>query len=251
MKKIAFVFTFFLLLGAGAVSAQKTFRFGLQVSPSWSWMRTDDKKLEGTGSNWGVKLGVVGEYYFAPNYAFMAGLGFGFNQGGNLQNGYSKGEFWPKSDLSVPLRELPMDAKLHYRINYVEVPFGLKLRGGSGEDNPLKYYIEVPTITLGFLSKATGDIRGDNNLTPGNEDEANDIAIRKEVNGLSLSWGLGGGIEYEFATNATLVVGLAYQQQFTDATTDNGRVSRDGVEFVDEDAKATIRGLTLRVGIFF
>lgn len=251
MKKIAFVFTFFLLLGAGAVSAQKTFRFGLQVSPSWTWMRTDDKKIEGTSSNWGVKLGVIGEYYFASNYAFMVGLGFGFNEGGSLQNGYYEGDFWTETDIPLQLRVLPMNAKLHYRLNYVEVPFGLKLRGGSGEDNPLKYYIEVPTITLGFLSKATGDIRG-SNITPGNEDDANDIPIRDEAKALSLSWGLGGGIEYEFAANATVVAGLAYQQQFTDATADNGMVRRDAnSNFVEESAKATIRGLTFRVGIFF
>lgn len=252
MKKIAFVFTFFLMLAAGSVSAQKTFRFGFQASPSWTWIGTDDKKLEGVTSNWGLKLGAVGEFYFAPNYAFMAGLGFGFNQGGRIQNGYERGAFWPDSDLAIPLREVPIDAKLHYRINYVEVPFGLKMRGGSGEDNPIKFYAEIPTLVLGFMTKGTGDITGDDDLPGEMADEANDIIITEEVKKLSLSWGVGGGIEYELASSATIVAGLAYQQQFTDATDDDGMVRKDALSpFIEEKSKATIKGLTLRIGIFF
>jgi hypothetical protein len=252
MKKIVLAFTFLMFYAAGSLSAQKTFRFGFQASPTWSWMRTDDKKLEGVSSNWGLRLGAVGEYYFATNYAFIAGLGFGFNQGGNIQNGYDHGKFWTKSQLADQLKEIPAEAKLHYRINYVEIPFGLKMRGGSGEDNPLKFYAEIPTFTLGFVSKATGDIVGDNNLPQANADDANDINIREEVKGLSLAWGLGGGIEYELAANATLVAGLAYQQQFTDATKDSGQVYPAAISDPLTDAsKATIRMVTLRVGIFF
>jgi hypothetical protein len=253
MKKIVLAVTFLLFLTSQAVQAQKTFRFGLQTSPTWTWMRTDDKKIEGVGSNWGFRLGAVGEYYFATNYAFFGGLGFGFNQGGTLQNGYPKGNFWPNSDLVTPLKQLPQDAKLHYRLNYVEIPFGLKMRGGSTEDNPLRFYAELPSFTIGFVSKALGDIRGDNDLPDAQSDDALDINIRDEVRGLALSWGLGGGIEYELTSNATLVAGLGYQQGFTDVTDNKGLVSRESAAepSVKEGSKATIRGIILRVGIFF
>lgn len=247
MKKIVLFLSFGVILSNSLV-AQETrgMRFGFQASPTWSWMRTSDKKLEGVSSNWGVKLGALGEYYFANNYAITTGLGFGFNQGGFIQNGYSRGVFWPESDLSeANLDTLPMNAKLHYRLNYVEIPIGLKMRGGSNEDSRYKFFAEIPMFTLGFVTKATGDIRGTNSQ---NSDDEN---IRKDVNGLSLSWGLGGGIEYEFATNATLVAGITYQKQFTDVTDDSATVEKAENNWVKEKSKGTLGVFALKIGVFF
>lgn len=247
MKKIALSFCFFLFLSS-ALSAQSApgFRFGFQASPTWSWMRTTDKKLEGVGSNWGLKLGALGEYYFAANYAFITGLGFGFNQGGTIQNGYEMASLWDNSDLSEEkFKVVGKEAKLHYRLNFVEIPFGLKMRGGSGEDSRLKFYAEVPVFTIGFLSRAQGDIRGTQDKNTEDED------IRKDVNGLSLAWGLGGGIEYEFATSATLVAGLSFQQQFTDIT-GKGTIQKNvGDPFVLEKSKGTIGLIAFKLGVFF
>ncbi|MDX1912326.1 MAG: porin family protein [Saprospiraceae bacterium] len=244
MKKLALLFCFAAFL-LGKSEAQRGLRFGFQSSPTWSWLRTSDRKLEGVSSNWGVKLGAMGEYYFANNYALTSGLGFGFNHGGTLQNGYSRWRPWDESDLTeIRSDTFSTDAKLHYRINYVEIPFGLKMRGGSNEDARFKFYAELPIFTLGFVTKGTGDIRGtdDQNLE--------DINIRDEVKGLSLSWGLGGGIEYEFATSTTLVAGLAFQKQFTDVTRD-GFVEKTAGNWQKEDSKATFGAIALKLGIFF
>jgi opacity protein-like surface antigen len=189
----------------------------------------------------------VGEYYFSYNYAFMAGLGFGFNHGGTILNSYQEGAFWPKTDLSDPrLDTLAKDAKLHYRVSYVEIPFGLRFRGGSNEDSRIKFYAEAPIFTLGFVSKALGDIRGN---TPIQSEDEN---IRKDVNGLSLSWGVGAGIEYELASNATVVAGLYFQQQFTDMTDDGGAVfDSRGNTWKKENSKGSFNALSLRLGFFF
>ncbi len=246
MKKLALLF-FFAAFLFGKTEAQQRLRFGFQTSPTWSWMRTDDRKLEGVSSNWGVKLGALGEYYFADNYAITTGLGFGFNHGGTLQNGYSNWVAW--NDENTDLTEIPSDtfglnSKLHYRLTYVEIPFALKMRGGSNEDSRFRFYAELPMFTLGFMTKAIGDIRGTDTQN------LEDINIREEVKGLSLSWGLGGGIEYEFATNATLVAGLAFQKQFTDITR-NGSVEKTAGNWQEENAKATFGNLALKLGLFF
>ncbi len=245
MKKIALLLccSAFLLNQA---EAQKGIRFGFQASPSWSWMNTNDRKIEGISSNWGVKLGALAEYYFADNYALTTGLGFGFNQGGSLQNGYTRIKPWDESELTdIPSDVFGPESKFHYRINYVEIPLGLKMRGGSGEDARVKFYAEAPIFTLGFVTKGTGDIRG----TVAQDLE--DIDIRNEVRGLSLSWGLGGGIEYEFAANATLVTGIVFQKQFTDLTRSE-MVSNDPTgDLTKKDSKATFGNLALRIAVFF
>jgi hypothetical protein len=256
MKKIAFSLGF-LFIFFGFAQAQTNwdgtgFRFGIHASPTWSWMSSSDKLLEGTSSNWGLKLGMSGEKYFSRNYAIASGIGFGFNAGGTIQNGYAYSNPWPNSDLTIALSEtdttsLAQNAKLHYRLTYVEIPFALRMRGGSGESSRLNFFAEAPVFTLGFLTKALGDIRGDsNNFNTDDED------IREDVNGLSLSWGLGAGIEYELAEHATVVGGLYYQHQFTDMTSDKGRVydSLRG-EWKNEDAKTIFRAITLRIGFYF
>lgn len=246
MKRIAstFCFSMFTLF---SISAQESteMRFGVQVSPTWSWAKTTDKKLEGTGSNWGLKFGVQGEFYFKPTYAFIAGLGFGFNQGGTIQSGYEMADLWKNSSLSEDkYHSIPKEGKFYYSITYVEIPFGLKLRGGVSEDRPISYYAEIPVFTLGFKSKAQGDIRGTNNLNTEKED------IRNDVNGTSLSWGLGGGIEYK-ASGATLVGGIHFQQQFTNFKGD-GRVQKEpGGQFTDESSKGTIGLIAFRLGAIF
>ncbi len=108
-----------------------------------------------------------------------------------------------------------------------------------------QYYAEIPVFTLGFVTKGTGDIRGTNSQ---NSDDEN---IRKDVNGLSLSWGLGAGVEYEFATNAILVAGLAYQKQFTDMTKDSGNIEKSTNSWEKENSKATFGSLAIKLGVFF
>ena len=251
MKKIALASAFFLfalsMLQAQSSGDGKGFRFGFQASPSWSWIRTSDKLIEGVSPNWGLKLGVMAENYFTPNYAIVSGLGFAFNQGGTIQNGYPKGVFWSKSELSSAtlFDTLPKDAKLHYRVTYVELPVGLKMRGGSNEDSRIQFFAEAPVFTIGFMTKAIGDIRGTN--TQNTDDEV----IRDDVHGLSISWGLGAGIEYELAAGAKLVTGLFYQRQFTDLTgnKDTGVLADTG--WKTEKSKASVGALTLRIGVFF
>ena len=254
MKKIAFVLSIFCFLG-GQLAGQSRWdgtglRFGLNASPTFSWMQSEDKLIERAGTNLSFKLAVQGENYFTPNYAIFSGIGFLFNAGGTVQYGYTKSVPWPRSPLTVLINDtmpLPENVKLHYRTTYVEVPLGFRMRGGSGTDSPMSYFVEAPVFTLGFLTSALGDIRGVG-ATFNREDEV----IRDDVNGFSLSWGLGAGIEYEVATHATLVFGLYYQNQFTDLTSDKGRVF-DSVRssWRDEDAKTSIRAVTARVGLYF
>lgn len=251
MKKIVFILGICCLYATQTFAQTPNFRFGVQASPTWSWLKSDDKLLETAGSNWGMKLGLMGEKYFQPNYAFISGIGFGFNHGGFVQSGYQNYRPWVDSDLTVTLNEsdtlsLPINSKLHYRLRYVEIPFGLKMRGGSNEDSQLKFYAEAPVITLGFATKGLGDIIGAGKLF-----DTTDENIRDDVKGLALSWGFGGGIEYEIATHTTVVAGLFFQNNFTDVTQKaRYRKTADG-NWADEKAKTSFRSLTLRAGIYF
>jgi opacity protein-like surface antigen len=250
MQKFLFPCVLFaLLLGATSLQAQgdreKSLRFGIHLSPSFSTLKSSDKLIESSGTNLGLKLGIVGEKFFTSNYAVSSGIGFSFNHGGTIQNGFNRGSFWTKSELSSPsLDTLPKNAKLHYRLSFVEVPVALKLVGGSGTDNPMRYYVE-PSLSFSFLTNALGDIKGTQNQN------SDDETIRDDVNGLSLAWGLGGGIEYEIAEHLTLFSGLQYQRSFTDITDDAAEVELASGSWRKDKSKGTMGVISIKIGVFF
>ena len=229
MNKIVGFLLLFMVTASG-LFGQTDLRFGFQASPSFQWMRSSTPKtIDGNGSNTAFKLGATMEKYFRQNYAFTSGLGFAFNSGGTLN--YRESGTWLKG--SIP-DTLVQGADIHYRLNYVEIPFGLKMRGGSGEDSYLNFFAELPMLTLGFRTKALADVRGTNSQNQ------EDIDIKETSKALNMSWGLGGGVEYNISSSTALVGGIYYQQGFFDVTKDGG-----------DDSKNIIHGLTLRIGVLF
>ncbi len=240
MKKYLILFGLSLAFSASLLS--QDFRFGFQVSPTWSWMNTDETYINPNGSVLGLKLGAAGEYYFRENYAITGGIGFSFNTGGKLlfDNG---GMLWTRTDLDPTLQSLPANTTLKYNLQYVEIPMGLKMR--TREFGYIRYFAEIPIITLGFESQARGTIQAVG------IDETDKLNIKKEVNGLALSWGFGGGIEYSVSQSTALIGGVYFQKMFTDVTDDNGLVFNASGKEVSNDSKATINAITIRIGVVF
>ena len=242
MKKIV-VLLVFLTFFLGETFAQGDLRIGFQASPGISWITViDENKINNNGSNFGLKLGLLGEYYFRENYAFWGGLGFSFNQGGTLLY-EEEGRYWPNSDLPLLMPSQPerMDTfpggtNLRYKIQYVEIPFGLKLK--TKEFGYLQYYVEIPTFTLSFRSQARGKIEGDGI----DEDvENDDYIIKKEVNPITMSWGFGAGVEYNISSSTAIIAGVSFQRVFTDLLKDTRA----------NEAKENLNNLTLRIAVMF
>lgn len=231
MKKIVAVLLFFILI-EDIIVAQSDLRLGFQVSPAFTWMNTTDNQVQSNGTNLGLKLGMASEFFFRENYAFIIGLGFAFNHGGTLlhENG---GRIWQRSNLQGASDLLAPGTDLKYKLQYVEIPFGLKFR--TKEFGYLRYYAEVPVITLGFKSQAKGNITNINV----NEDIPD---IKKEVLPLSLSWGLGAGVEYGISENTALIGGIGYQRVFTDVTKNYGE---------EAETKGFFNSLIIRLGVMF
>lgn len=247
MKKL--IITLSLLSTSLIGFSQEDLRFGFQLSPSFSWMSTSVNHINASGTNLGLKLGLIGEYYFRENYAIVSGIGFHFNAGGTLLY-ENEGKYWPNSDIPTSILTDSMtfnpDTKFKYGIQYLEIPIGLKMR--TREFGYIRYYFQ-PDLTLGFKSQARGTIEG-----VGVTDEDEKYNIRKEVNGINLSWGLGAGIEYTISENTSFIAGLAFQKGFADVTDDRNATyfdSRDGNLEKEEKSKGVVNAITVKVGIMF
>ena len=238
MQKIVTLFSFCTLLLIGTLHAQNAdIRFGFQASPTISFFSTDQNLINNNGSNFpGLKLGLLGESYFAENYAITAGIGFAFNQGGRLafEDGRFDGApFWPNTDKGVDVPDTigVNNFNLKYAIQYVEVPIGLKLR--TSEMGYFRYYLE-PHAVIGFRTNARGEVQGDG------LSDIEKINIAEDVNPLAFSLGLGVGTEYAISSNTVLNGGIFYQRGIIDATkdVDNG----DG-------SKASLNVITFRLAV--
>jgi len=252
MRKIALAFGF--LLALQTVALAQGVRAGFQLSPTWSWMRTDDKSIEGVGTNWGLKVGFEFEL---PNLkqkddlglAFVTGIGLGLNQGGTLLNNHPQGVFWPKTILSTPVLDtLPQGARLTYHLSYLEFPANVRMRTpslGRLGDTDMRLNIDGGLLFGLRVFRAVGDIRG----TAPVQSEDEDIA--EEVARFSIGWNLGASVEFETTGGLSFVTGVMYQQQLTDMTSDNGSVfdSRTNA-WRKEDSVGAYNMLVLRLAIY-
>ncbi len=247
MKKIVLGIIYFLGLSILAQaqysqdsnSTNGELRLGFQLSPSVSWISTDDKAINGNGGAVGMRLGMMGEYYFRENYALISGINFAFNQGGTLLH-EEGGNFWSKSELSdTALTALPNGVNLKYHIQYIEVPLGIKMR--TKEFGYIRYFAEIPLFSLGVKVQARGDIKGTSRLDTEREN------IKEDVNLFNVNWGFGGGIHYALSEDTAFIGGLYYQQGISDITDDAG-FKTSGAQ---EKSKGVLQSITLRIGILF
>lgn len=240
------------VVGLVSLSVAQDLHFGIQASPSWSWMGTDNTKITGSGSALGLKLGLVVENRFSEAYSVSSGIGFHFNSGGSLRFGLP-GQLWKNSwsefDISPKSSDtFAVDTKLRYSLTFVEIPIGLKMRTPE-QGNHIRYFAE-PLISFGFRTKASGDIS-----SAGTVSAQEKINIKGDVNGLNMSWGAGIGGEYIIQNNTAIVFGLYFQSGFTDMTGNSGSTLFDSSSGTtvnkSEKSKGTVKSLTIRAGVMF
>jgi hypothetical protein len=245
------IFCLLIALFSTANLVAQDLHFGLQTSPSWSWMSTDNGKINGSGALLGFKLAIIAENRFSEAYSLSSGIGFHFNSGGRLQfdvpsktwvNSYDNFERRPADSLVFG-----KETKFKYNVSFVEIPIGLKMRTPE-TGNHLRWFIE-PNMVLGFRSNAKGGISG----AGAGALEQDDIKISKELRPINLAWGIGGGGEYIIFNNTALVLGVYYQQGFTDMTNDEGNTiyDIDGKNPRNESSRGRMHNLTLRIGVMF
>ena len=210
-------------------------------------MSANENFINTNGTIPGLKLGVIGEYYFRPNYAFIGGLGFAFNTGGRLRHEFP-GTYWSETDIGIGIDTLAAGVNLKYNLQYVEIPFGLKMR--TREFGYLRYFAEIPVFTIGFESTTRGTISAGPRVSD-DPQAIEDLNIRNEINAIALSWGFGGGAEYSLSQTTSVVAGIFYQKYFTDITDDNGTTEHNTLGFIPNDEKTVISNLTLRLGVIF
>jgi len=220
--KIILPFIFIILCSQNLV-AQKI-QFSLWADPLISWYSSDTRETQNDGIRPGFTFGLEFNRYFDENYAFSTGI-FLLNSGGNLQYSDSIDIRFRNFTSTVEPGEI-----VTYRTRHISIPVGLKLK--TNQIGYMTYFTNIG-LDARILVGGKGDVP-----SLGIEGEN----ITNELNWFNLGFHINVGMEYSLGGSTALGLGLGYENNFLDTTTDYND------QPVDRIRQSLIR---FRIGVIF
>ncbi len=238
MKKIVAATIILLITSASFAQHSKDFRIGFLLEPNVGWLHPNENGVSSDGAKVGINYGLMIDYEFADNYILATGLqisqiGGKLSYTGNTWDGKHVGL------LSADNSSVNNTANYNIGIQYVEIPFALKLK--SNNKGKLNYwgcfggFLAVPT-------KARADYQSNftvNGVANYSKDNDNILSATQPIN---IGMQIGAGVELPISSSNTLVAGLIFNNGFIDVTK-NGSWGNDG--------RINLNNLALKLGIFF
>ena len=222
--------TFVIALISSLLSAQsvKKVAIGLYGSGNVSWLKPDIDGKYGyarKGVGFGYSAGVALDFalFGSNNYAFVTGVGVLYHTGKlTYPDVYSSssGAYYPGTTTSK------------YELSYIDIPIMLKLK--TNEIGYLTYYGEVGS-SIGIKYKARSNWEG--TYDGGADvisDSAEDSDVTKETNLFRFPLIIGAGAEYNLSGNTSIVIGIIYNNGFTNAFSWGGKNNPDVYDVNDE-----------------
>ena len=180
--------------------AQSPMRFSAHLDPQFAWFNSDDNDVESNGSIFHMQVGLQMDYFFAPNYAFVLGVGIN-NLGGNLLYADST-EFSSNGDILL----VEPDQSVKLNLQYLDFPLGLKLK--TEELGYATFFLQ-----LGFNPMVNINAKGTNSQAGMDKDD-----VRESMHLFSLGYHAGLGVEYTLGGNTALIGGLRWSAGLTDVS---------------------------------
>lgn len=237
------VFCFSNVLKSQDEADFKSFSFGLKAIPSLSWFKTESNDLKNASAKLNFGYGLVTEFHFAPNYGLLTGIEINDN-GGNFDYTNKDVYYFPDGDTI----KFFVDSR-KYAIKYLNIPIVLKLK--TNEIGFLKYFGQFG-IDAGFRLKARATDQGryENNTNPSTK---SNVIIDSDVSLLRFGLNVGLGAEYNLVGNTSLLVGVNYNNGFSNFLKSESNYLMKKTNTTDEwfKQKAYNNYVTLTVGVLF
>jgi hypothetical protein len=225
-EKLALLLLFCLFITLNT-NAQQNISIGLHFDPLISWFGTDIGEVNNDGARPGINFGLSFNKFFTPNYSFSTGVNLVSAAGKLTHSDTTRLE--PCDSGSELITVPPGDAVL-YKIQYIEVPIGLKLK--TNEIGYVTFFSDVgvdPKVLVGGKMDIPAlDIEGEKAM--------------EELKMFNLSYHIIAGIEYGLGGNTAAVMGIGFHNNFLDVTKDNG---------IQPEDKVSHKMVSIRFGINF
>jgi hypothetical protein len=225
-------------------------RFGAYIAPNLSWMhptagKSDDGQfsVKSDGSKIGYSWGLVAEYFFTENYGLATGFQLN-TTGGKISTANT-------SDLAFPLPKQVISTDFDYTVQYLEVPFALKLR--TDDIGGLRFFGQIG-LSMGFnigkkasYAVAYNDETGTPRTLSGEKEKLVGSLTMAPV---MLQLNVGGGLEFPLSGKLSLYTGLFFNNGFLPDATRPDKFGL-GYEGSFTDGNIRLNNLSLRVGLLF
>jgi hypothetical protein len=236
MKKIIAA-AFLTLCFGSALYAQdfEKFKIAFKISPNASWMSPQTQYLEAAGSSIRFGFGANVDVHFTENYAIGTGL--------NIDDTGGKVKYFQavdRVDRYDNMTSYIIERERDYKIKNIEIPVTLKLR--TNEIGYITYWGQFG-VGVGFrqAAKATDTDRyilefDDSDGVQAYIDSSREfdtyeqIDAKDDVADLRASLIIAGGIEYNIAGSTSVLVGLTFNNGFTDVLTGSAIEKKDNGE---------------------
>lgn len=197
----------FIAFEGQSQEVEKNFKLGFTLSPNLSWVTNDGNDFVADGSKVGFSYGVLADIGFAKNYFFSTAFTVTALNSKALKTGVSTDQ---------------------YRLQYIEVPFTLKLKSNPTDQG--RFYGQFGLGTgINISAKKDAESAGSNILVK-------DISISSDVNAFRLGLIMGAGAEWNAGRNLTVLTGVTFNNGFTKV-------------FKDYDSRNPF--ISLNLGVFF
>lgn len=239
----------------GGAELKKT-RFGLFIAPNSSWMKpTASKSNDGlynvssNGSKIGYSWGLMVDYFFAENYGITTGVQL------NTTGGIINATYDPAKVSNPAPVNLVKTAEIDYRLQYFEVPFGLKLMsdnlsgglrvfGNLGITAAINFG-KKGSYTVSYTDTSAGSVV-DKQVTGENEKLRSGLSVTP----LLFQMNLGAGVEYQVSNKMSFYAGLFFNNGFAPDVTSPKDLNM-GYKGTFTDGNIRLNSMSLKIGMFF
>ena len=241
--------------GGDGMAVRKT-RFGLFIAPNNSWMKPTASKsndglylVDNNGSKIGYSWGLMIDYFFTENYGIASGVQL-TTSGGMINATYDINKMPNPAPINVVT-----GADIDYRLQYFEVPFGLKLMsdelsGGVRVFGNLGITAAINIGKKGSYSVNYTDTAGGAQVTKQAVGENEKLKGGLSVTPILFQMNLGGGIEYRVSQKMSFYLGLFFNNGFAPDVT-NPKELNMGYKGTFTDGNIRLNSMSLKIGMFF
>ncbi len=197
--------------------AQQNVRFGFTASPGITWLAPDNKNINNEGVRFAFTYGAIVDFIIDDNERYSITTGAQIAMDGGKLSG-------------MPLTRLPgQSSTLTAKVQYLELPVGLKLRSNETSGNMTFY--GILGVVNGINIRSRADWFYENLPEEVRFDEKN-IRLKnlqfypntiKKVVPYQLSLQFEGGTEFRVAENTAIVGGIFFRNGFTNIIDDNDK----------------------------
>jgi opacity protein-like surface antigen len=230
----------------------KTARFGFKASPNFNWVKVMEGRMENNGTSLGFSYGIMADFNIGGNASYWLGTELNIT---SFPGKIASLDTLYNTAIQSPNAVAFTNVDFEYKLQYVQIPLTLKLKtneignmiywGQFGISPSVLIQNKVTTNSKEQLYKAGTSSHSPNNnnndpldfdgIVSGNETTGKVI---DDVSPIRAGLVLGAGVEFKISGNTSAILGLRFDNGFTD-------LFRDGA------TKGRNNYLGIQTGIFF